>query len=166
MSVSPPTVVVNDDQLDHPIDTERWATLANAVLDDQGIEGPAELVVTFVDEPTITTLNETHMQAEGSTDVLSFPLDLDDPPLPGTPRLLGDIMICPEVAARNAPDHAGTHDDEIALLLVHGILHVLGHDHGEHDEAVVMRDLEAALLTRHHRSVAVGTEIPGGETPR
>jgi probable rRNA maturation factor len=73
------------------------------------------------------------------------PVDPGDLPL-----LLGDVVICPAVAARQAPTHAGTVDDEIALLLVHGILHVLGHDHAEDTAAVAMRARERALLETHH----------------
>jgi probable rRNA maturation factor len=77
--------------------------------------------------------------------------------------MLGDIVICPSVAAANAPEHAGTLDDELALLVVHGVLHVLGHDHAEPDEARAMRALEADLLARFHGAVPVGTEIPQAE---
>ena len=64
--------------------------------------------------------------------------------------LLGDVVICPQVAATQAPEHAGTVDDEVALLLVQGILHVLGHDHAEEDETARMRAEELRLLTAHH----------------
>ena len=62
------------------------------------------------------------------------------------PVLLGDVVVCPAVAADQAPTHAGTLDDELALLVVHGILHVLGHDHAEPDETAAMRarELDAA----------------------
>ncbi len=72
--------------------------------------------------------------------MLSFPIDGDE--LTGhdlvddVPRLLGDVVICPAVAAANAPEHAGSYDDEIALLLVHGVLHLLGMDHAERRRAV------------------------------
>ena len=66
--------------------------------------------------------------------------------------LLGDVVICPAVAARNAPAHAGTFADEIALLVVHGILHVLGMDHATPDETEVMQARERDLLGRFHRS--------------
>ena len=64
--------------------------------------------------------------------------------------LLGDVVICPAVAQRQAPEHAGNLDDELALLLVHGILHVMGRDHAEADEAEAMRARERELLERHH----------------
>ena len=99
---------------------------------------------------------------QGPTDVLSFPID-DEPiragvlpmraaPGPGRSRpptgrrlLLGDVVICPTVAARNAAEHAGTYDDEIALLVVHGILHLLGMDHEDDEEAERMERREQQL---------------------
>ena len=90
-------------------------------------------------------LNREHMGHEGPTDVLSFPIDGAGA---GPDGLLGDVVVCPAVARRNAPDHAGTYDDELALLVVHGVLHVLGHDHAEADDAEVMRAREGDLLAR------------------
>ncbi len=75
------------------------------------------------------------------------------------PTLLGDVVISPAVAARQFADHAGTFDDEIALLVVHGILHVLGHDHAEPEDAAVMRsrEMDAALRAHHwHGPAPVG----------
>jgi probable rRNA maturation factor len=134
------------------VDIDRWAAFAEAVLDAEGAAG--ELTVTFVDVAEIAELNAEHMGKRGPTDVLSFPLD-DGEPVPGVPALLGDVVICPEVASAQYADHAGTFDDEIALLVVHGILHVLGHDHAEPDEAEVMRARELELLEAlHWRSAA------------
>jgi probable rRNA maturation factor len=64
--------------------------------------------------------------------------------------LLGDVVVCPAVAARQAPTHAGSYDDELALLVVHGVLHVLGMDHAEPDEAARMQARERELLDRYH----------------
>jgi len=66
---------------------------------------------------------------------------------------LGDIVICPAVAFRNAPEHAGTYDDELALLVVHGLLHLMGMDHDEDDEAEEMETKERELLARHHAAL-------------
>ena len=65
--------------------------------------------------------------------------------------LLGDVVICPTVARRNAPEHAGTYEDELALLVVHGVLHVLGMDHAEPDETAAMQARERELLATLHR---------------
>jgi len=149
---APAEVVVSDDQDAVPLDAARWADLAGAVLSDRGCSG--ELTLAFVDEATISELNLEHMGAVGPTDVLSFPLDdpaertgPDSPPM-----LIGDVVICPAVAERQFAEHAGTLDDELALLVVHGVLHVLGHDHAEPEEARDMRELERLLLERHHWS--------------
>ena len=141
--MTPAVVVGRDDQEHEPVDVERWSGLATAVLADEGVEG--ELNLLFVDESAMAVLNREHMGHEGPTDVLSFPIDGPDA---GPDGLLGDVVVCPAVARRNAPEHAGTYEDELALLVVHGVLHVLGHDHAEDDEAAVMRDREAAHLQR------------------
>jgi hypothetical protein len=69
------------------------------------------------------------------------------------PVLLGDIVICPAVAHRNAPEHAGSYDDELALLVVHGLLHLMGMDHAEDDEAEEMEARERELLGRHYGEI-------------
>lgn len=144
-----------------------WQRLAEAVLADVGIHGGAELSVLFVDEDHIAELNRTFRGVVGPTDVLSFPIDLDGQPGgrwpdgasagpsrgPGDPDdlplLLGDIVICPAVANRNAPTHAGDPPAELALLLVHGILHLLGHDHADAADRDRMQAAERDLLARH-----------------
>jgi probable rRNA maturation factor len=138
------------------------------VLDAEGVRGEAELSVLFVDREVMTGLNRQFMGADGPTDVLSFPLDDDlielgrwpDASTTGpdrgsvqpeeAPLLLGDVVICPEVAAGNAPEHAGTYEDEMALLLVHGILHVLGMDHVDDTTTAAMQERERELLAQLH----------------
>lgn len=142
-------VIVDDQQSDVALDTERWAELATESLLSEGARG--ELTLTFVGRDEIASLNRDHMGNDGPTDVLSFPLDSpDDVSFAGEPMLLGDVVVCPAVARDAAPDHAGTLDDELALLVVHGCLHVLGYDHDDPDEAATMRDRELALLVAHH----------------
>lgn len=144
-----PVVVVSDEQTEVAVDAPRWAALARDVLAAEGRAG--ELTLTFVGRDEITELNREHMGVDGPTDVLSFPLDADEPaPAGGVPVLLGDVVVCPEVAAAAAPEHAGTVDDELALLVVHGVLHVLGHDHAEPEETARMRAAELAHLERFH----------------
>jgi probable rRNA maturation factor len=163
-----PDVFVADEQDDVPVDLARWQALALDVLRAQGVRGLAEMSLLFVTETEIAQLNERYMGTAGPTDVLSFPIDAEladvvlgapspsrgpdraPPDLGDMPILLGDVVICPGVAARQAPQHAGTLDDELALLVVHGVLHVLGHDHAEEGERTVMRTRELALLEAHH----------------
>ncbi len=154
-------VVAADEQAEVAVDVDRWARLAESSLLDLGAFG--ELTLTFIDVDEMSELNREHMGVDGPTDVLSFPLDaadldaadldagdLDAPEVDAAPVLLGDVVICPSIAAVAAPDHAGTLDDELALLVVHGVLHVLGHDHAHTEEAAVMRAAELDLLERHH----------------
>ena len=163
-------VFVADEQNGHPVEQARWQRLAEQVLDAEGIRGDAELSLLFVDEQTMAELNKRFMGHDGPTDVLAFPLEDDavgagrwpdnGPVGPSSnraepsevPMLLGDVVVCPSVAARNAPTHAGTYEDELALLVVHGLLHVLGMDHADEEEAAAMQAKERALLDRFYRS--------------
>jgi probable rRNA maturation factor len=152
----------------HPIVVTRWAELARQVLTARGIKGETEVSLLFVDEDAIAALNEQFLGKTGPTDVLSFPIE-DEPgptgrspdlggsgpgslPEEGTLTLLGDVVICPSVAARNAEEHEVTFEDEVALLVVHGLLHLLGMDHEEDAEAERMEALEQELLNRFYRS--------------
>lgn len=144
----PVTVEVSDAQHEVPVDVDRWAELARAVLADHEVTGALELC--FVDTATIAELNRRHLGEDRPTDVLAFPLDaLDDDPV--GPVVLGSVVVCPAVAAAQARDAGRDPDDELALLVVHGVLHVLGHDHAEPDETRRMRAAEAAALAAHHR---------------
>lgn len=164
-------VFAADEQSDEPVETARWARLAEDVLVAEGARDDVELSLLFVDEVAIAELNKRFLGRDGPTDVLAFPIDddvyeggrsvdslgpssgpsgdLDDSDLP---TLLGDVVVCPAVARRNAPGHAGTYDDEVALLVVHGILHLLGRDHVDAAEAEAMEGRERELLSRFHRS--------------
>ena len=141
------SVVVSDEQQAVPVDADRWAALATRALEAEGCVG--ELTLTFVDRDEMAVLNAEHMGATGPTDVLSFPLDPFGDDGPG-PSLIGDIVICPEIAADAAPAHAGTLDDELALLTVHGVLHIVGHDHADQADGERMRARERELLTALH----------------
>ena len=157
-----------DEQSAGVVDLPRWESLARAVLVAEGVSGDAELALLFVDEGTIAELNSTFMGQTGPTDVLAFPIDdeevgvgrspdgstsgPDRDPFTDVPLLLGDVVVCPAVAARNAPTHAGTYDDEIALLVVHGVLHVLGWDHSTPEETQQMQDREHELLQLFNRT--------------
>jgi probable rRNA maturation factor len=163
-----PEVFCADEQSDVALELDRWQDLAMHVLRDEGVRGLAELSILFVAEQEMAELNRDYMGKDGPTDVLAFPIDAHDvtqviaptgatrgpdraPVDPGElPLLLGDVVVCPAVARRQAPDHAGTLDDELALLIVHGVLHVLGRDHAEPEEAEEMRARERALLEAHH----------------
>jgi probable rRNA maturation factor len=144
------TVVATDEQRSIDVDVDRWRSLATRVLQAEGRRG--ELTLTFVEPDEIAELNAEHLGKSGPTDVLSFPLDSEDDAVAanGSPMLLGDVVICPAVAQEQASAHAGSLDDELALLVVHGVLHVLGHDHAEPDETATMRSAELAHLEALH----------------
>jgi probable rRNA maturation factor len=161
-------VFVADEQSDHPVAVDRWSSLARAVLTSEGLRDDTEISVLFVDEPAMAALNERFLEGTGPTDVLAFPIEdevdrggrspdqggtgpTSVEPDVGEHLLLGDVVICPAVAARNAVEHGVTFDDEIALLVVHGILHLLGMDHTEDAEAQRMERREQELLDRYYR---------------
>jgi len=164
-----PVVFGADEQRDLTVDVARWVRLAQLVLEDERVTeryGPSvEMSVLFVDEQTIGELNERFLGADGPTDVLAFPMDEELPPRgrqpdqggrgPGSPTdpgdaptLLGDVVICPIVAQRNASPRGLTVDDELALLVVHGVLHLLDYDHADEAETAIMRRREQELLDR------------------
>jgi probable rRNA maturation factor len=153
-------VFVADEQA-LPIDAEGLRRLADFVLADRKVPPAMELSVLAVDRDAIAALNAHHMDADGPTDVLAFPIDLPGETEPGQPALLGDVVLCPEVAAEQAAEHGSPPDGELELLLVHGILHLLGHDHDGPEEQRVMFSLTERLLTEF-RSAQGGTS---GATP-
>jgi probable rRNA maturation factor len=172
-------VFVADEQTDRPVDTLRWVRLAEAVLTEEGVRGDAELSMLFIDEAAMADLNKRFLDRDGPTDVLAFPMD--DEPVEGgrspdsggtgpgdasdpndLPTVVGDVVICPAVAFRNAPEHAGTYDDEIALLVVHGLLHLLGMDHVDDEEAETMERREKELLAKFHLPATSGEPAQAG----
>ncbi|HLM96680.1 MAG TPA: rRNA maturation RNase YbeY [Acidimicrobiales bacterium] len=164
-------VFAADEQSERDIDIGRWVKLARDVLGAQGVREDVEVSLLFVDEPTIAELHERFLGEPGPTDVLAFPIDEEPEPggrspdeggtgpgggLPSdesdVPTLLGDVVVCPSVAARNAVAHGVSLEDEVALLVVHGLLHLLGMDHGADEEAETMESRERELLARFHRA--------------
>ncbi|HEY1618479.1 MAG TPA: rRNA maturation RNase YbeY [Streptosporangiaceae bacterium] len=135
------------------------ASLARHVLDGMRVHPLAELSVLLVDEPVMTELHMRWMGEPGPTDVLAFPMDEIRPPQPGgthndpgsseppeIPGLLGDVVICPQVATSQAERAGHPVAAEISLLCTHGILHLLGYDHAEPEEHATMFALQDKLL--------------------
>ena len=141
--------VLDESGSDVDLDVGSLAGLARFVLDRMRMHPATEMCLRLVDEGTIETLNRQWMDADGATDVLAFPMDeltpgdVADEPVEG---YLGDIALCPQVAARQAPEHHHEARDEIDLLCVHGILHLLGYDHAEAEEHREMFGLQTRLL--------------------
>jgi probable rRNA maturation factor len=185
-------VFAADEQAGSPagtLDIARWARLADAVLEAEGLPEDAEMSLLFVEPEAMAELNSRFRSKQGPTDVLAFPMDSEDfdddyddtrpaggsgrQPDGGTtgptagsdrrdtsrpPVVVGDVVICPEVAKANAADHAGpghsgSVEDELALLVVHGVLHLLGMDHLVPEEAQAMEAREQQWLDRFHRQV-------------
>ena len=141
--------VLDESGADLDVDVASLAGLARFVLDRMRLHPATEMCLRLVDEPTIETLNRQWMHADGPTDVLAFPMDeltpghVGEEPMEG---YLGDLALCPQVAAQQAPDHHHAPADEIDLLCVHGILHLLGYDHAEPDDHREMFALQTRLL--------------------
>ena len=114
------------------------------------VSADAEVAIVLVDEGAMEALHVQWMDEPGPTDVLSFPMDelrpgTEDRPTP--PGLLGDIVLCPQVAETQAQAAGHTLMDELILLTTHGLLHLLGFDHAEPDEKAEMFGLQGEILT-------------------
>lgn len=154
---------VDDRQQAHQFDIDHLVALLASTLaaqhdplkagpgQDAAVEQEAEVGLAFISLHEMAELNTAHMGGSGPTDVLAFPIDGVAPAgsIPaGQPAMFGDIVICPAMADR-APQSLA---DELALLVVHGALHLLGHDHAELDEAALMKGLEQEMLEQFHKS--------------
>jgi len=178
MTVPPlaPNLFGADEQDAVDVDVLRWLRLAQLVLREERVPPDAEVSLVFIDRDAIADLNRRYLDGEGPTDVLAFPLGDDVPSVgrvpdaggrgPGTPAspdepptVLGDVVVCPEVARDHARDAGKSVDDELALLVVHGLLHLLDYDHHDPDETAVMRRREHDLLERFR---VEETREPGG----
>ena len=145
-----------DNTTDVTVDLDRVLSFCNFALDKLFIHPQATLFVGFIDEAEIEALHIEWMDEPGPTDVLSFPIDelrpgtADHQSPAGT---LGDIVICPTVAFKQAADAGHSFMHEVMWLTVHGILHLLGYDHAEPDEEKEMfglqREILNAYLTEH-----------------
>lgn len=152
-------------------DTAAVLDAARYTLEQMQVNPLAELSVLLVDVAYMTDLNHRWMGGDGPTDVLAFPMDevaggVDHGPTapgadPSEPGMLGDIVLCPEVAAKQAATAGHTADDELQLLTVHGVLHILGYDHAEPEEEREMFALQNRLLEQRR-----GASTPGASEQR
>ena len=143
--------VANESGVD--VDVRLLERLARHVLDEMGVHPLVELSIRLVDVEAMTALHEHFMNEPGPTDVLAFPMDQlhdqrddsdDEDDVP--PTLLGDVVLCPEVARSQAAQAGHTADDELHLLCTHGVLHLLGYDHGDAAEEREMFTTQSRLL--------------------
>ncbi len=149
---------------DIPIDEPALAALCRYLLRELDINPLAELSVLLIDVDYMASLNEKWMDSSGPTDVLAFPMDeLETARRPEesdpSPALLGDVVLCPAVAIKQASAAGHSFDAELHLLTTHGVLHLLGYDHAEPDEEREMFAVQRRLLDawRAHRADRSGT---------
>jgi probable rRNA maturation factor len=142
-------ITLADDQ-DDPLPADWLIELAEVAMHAESLPDSTELTITLVGADRMTALNDNYMGKTGPTDVLSFPIEdfstgfaWDES---GPPLLLGDIFICPAVVRANAADTGVPFEDEMALMVVHGILHLLGRDHVIEEEAAAMERREREIL--------------------
>jgi probable rRNA maturation factor len=141
------------------VDETALTRLGRFVLDALGVSRLAELSVLLLDVEAMAALHQQWMDLPGPTDVMAFPMDgadspgerLDPSAPPGTDEgvadaLLGDVVLCPQVAAEQAQTAGHSVESELHLLCTHGILHLLGYDHGDAEEEREMFELQARLL--------------------
>ena len=131
------------------IDAKAFSDLGLWVMDQMRVSTQSDLTILFVDPDPIAELHERWMSLEGPTDVMSFPMDELRPGTPGEPTpegVLGDVVLCPSIAARQAVEAGHAMAEELLLLTTHGILHLLGYDHAEPEEEQDMFELQRQLL--------------------
>jgi probable rRNA maturation factor len=159
------------------VDEKALAEIGRFVLDALRIDPLAEVSVLLVDADTMAALHEQWMDLPGPTDVMAFPMDSADGPAerrdpsapPGTDAdpgaaMLGDVVLCPPVALDQASSAGHSTEAELQLLCTHGILHLLGYDHGEPEEERQMFELQARLVSEWARATKRGpirAPLPG-----
>lgn len=140
------------DEQDEPLSTDTLRHLAATTLEAEGLESETEMTLMLVSDDVIAGYNAQFMGREGPTDVLAFPLESLTPgELPqrarnGPPVNLGDVIIAPSYVKRNAAENGSRYEDEVSLMVVHGILHLLGYDHPTDEAAEAMEDRERQIL--------------------
>jgi probable rRNA maturation factor len=136
-------------ETDHQLDELELVALSKYVMEQMRVHPGADLCLRLVDEAAMEVLHVQWMDLPGPTDVMSFPMDELRPGREGDdPQegVLGDIVLCPSVAARQAAEAGHATEEELLLLTTHGILHLLGYDHAEPEEEREMFELQRQLL--------------------
>lgn len=130
-------------------DESGLTALADFALHYMGIHNDSDLSISLVDEDEMSALHLRWMDEPGATDVLSFPMDEMKPySAAHGPGMVGDIVLCPDFASRQAANAGHSLHEELELLTVHGVLHLLGYDHREDSEKKIMFDAQENLLTK------------------
>lgn len=144
-----PSILLTSHREPEPLDLAAFEKLAAFVLDREDVAYEVELSIAIVEIDEMTELNTRYRGKEGPTDVLSFGCDDPCPVESDEPVTLGDVVIAPQIALAQAEEYGHTVEEELNLLLVHGILHLLGYDHEEDDAAAAMQQRERELLTAY-----------------
>jgi len=155
--MSPRVVKTSPAAIDVIIASARWTTslrtpaaivrrAAKAALESHGPKGASEFTILLTTDAAVRALNATFRGKDKATNVLSFPADA--PAVKGQPRALGDIALAYGVLVREAKDEGKTLKAHLSHLVVHGVLHLLGYDHGHDEDAVTMERLEKKILAR------------------
>lgn len=144
-------VFLSDEQ-DVDVDADDLVALARHVLEARRVPPDMEVSLLLVDADTMTALNREHMGKDGPTDVLAFPIDEPGESPPDSPAILGDVVLCPAVAAEQAPRFQRNPQEELQLLTAHGILHLLGMDHADLESERRMFGLTDELLADYRAS--------------
>ena len=137
-----------------PLDEPLLAALARHVLESEDIDSSAELSILFVGRGHIRRLNARYAGDDYATDVLAFPMTEDDED--DDPLMVGDVVVCPEVARENAAKEGTTLDREVETLIVHGTLHLLGYDHQNDAQRAAMEKRTNEILASFTRQPAPG----------
>ena len=137
------------DEQDRPVDVDDLAAVARFVVAEQRVPQEMELSLLLVDEETIAALNAEHLDEDGPTDVLAFPMDDPGDVAGEVPAVLGDVVLCPAVAERQAEERGHPPQEELQMLAVHGVLHLIGMDHADPAEEREMFGLTERLLTAY-----------------
>ena len=152
------TVLVSDEHPSSGVDPDHLRRLAEAVLSAEGFPSQAELSITLVEDDEMASWNSRALGGSGPTDVLSFPVEAFRPgnaPISvpdGPPLLIGDLVIAPDYVRRQAGQYGVEMDDEMSLMVAHGILHLLGYDHNDDVDAELMENRERDILAGQGRS--------------
>ena len=133
----------------HGIDAAALRALASALLAAEGVDDACALGIAFVGEREMQALNAEHRALDEVTDVLAFPLDGADDLPPGLERQLGDVVVCFEQARRQAAEAGVEISAEVRTLVVHGLLHLLGHDHEADEGEMLARQDELSAVLPH-----------------
>jgi probable rRNA maturation factor len=135
-----------ENKTNYQLDEARLISLADFSLTKLGIHPDSELGIRLVNEIEMEELHQKWMNLSGATDVMSFPMDEIKPDSASSgPGIIGDIVLCPEFAAKNGKQST---DLEIELLTVHGVLHLLGFDHEEIEDELVMFKMQEDFLNQ------------------